>query len=360
MINGYHMSLSAVFAVLLHIQHRSGLIVAFTISPKINVAKTASCLNAAHVSDRRVVFTNIFGAVFGLSSGILLSAPSSSFAEEIEGLYLAQPMGPTGESSRPTAPIEYLVPAARVGFYIHQALAIVEDIAQLANSSKDDERQKRIDDNIAKLDILFAKPPSFIKSSDPSVNRRDPYTNSIPILGEIGTAAQKQKERKDRSIEVGLAPQFFEVGELVGERRQWNQLQKAESARENASEVRRAFNIYTTNLNFNRNKYEWTGSKEEKSKMIRDEKLPTTTDVIRSDLDARDLFRNQIQTSLEDSKAEYLYQIKEKDNGRSFDATELSIVLREAQVAVDKWFNFIPDSDAKRALEIVRLEPNQY
>ena len=81
----------------------------------------------------------------------------------------------------------------------------------------------------------------------------------------------------------------------MGEPRQWNRLVRAEQARENASEVRRALNIYTTNLNFNPNKYIYSGSNEEKSKLIREDKLPTTTDVIRSDLDARDLYRNALQ-----------------------------------------------------------------
>jgi len=148
-----------------------------------------------------------------------------------------------------------------------------------------------------------------------------------------------------------------QVGELVGERFQWYQLQNAEKKREGASEIRRAFNIYTTNLNFNPNKYQWKGSTQEKSQRIRNDRLPTTTDVIRSDLDARDIYRNAVQTSLDDAKAEYIYQIKEsKDNYQKFDPTELVEILSQAQASVDKWFGFIPDGDVKAALEAVQRE----
>ena len=127
--------------------------------------------------------------------------------------------------------------------------------------------------------------------------------------------------------------------------------------RETASEVRRALNIYTTNVNFNRNKYEFKGSKEEKSSMIRSDRLPTTNDVIRSDLDSRDLFRNQVQTSLEDAKAEYLYIKKESGGDASkADVSELIGLLTDAQVAIDKWFGYIAAEDVKSALDAVQKE----
>lgn len=290
-----------------------------------------------------------------------------------DGLSLAKPMGPS-DNSRPSAPLEYLLPAARVGIYIYQALAIVEEVGRLqqeaTTSAMEDSAAAKAKDKVAKLDTLFLSPPPFIKSDDPTVSRRDQYgKNSLPIVGEIGVAAQKQQERRDRSIDVGFAPQFFEVGELVGERRQWNQLQRAEREREGASEVRRAFNIYTTNLNFSRTEYKWVGSTEEKSRRIRSDRLPTTTDVIRSDLDARDLYRNQVQTALEDARAEWVYQMKECNDYssnssnsvdlRKFDTTELQDILKQAQVSVDKWFGFIPDQDVKLALETVVQQKEQ-
>jgi len=200
------------------------------------------------------------------------------------------------------------------------------------------------------ITVLLQRP------TDPTVTRGDPYNNMPPLLGEIAVQQQKQKERKEQSItNVGVAPQLFEVGELMGERRQWSRLVQAERAREEASEIRRAMNIYTTNLNFNKNKYVYSGSQEEKKKMIREDRLPSATEVIRSDLDARDLYRNEVQTKLEDARAEYLYQ-----KGVGFeDVGELVGLLRETKVALDSWFGFIPDEDIKLALEAVKREEQQ-
>jgi hypothetical protein len=264
-------------------------------------------------------------------------------------LYLARPLGmKDGDQSIsiPSASIEYLLPAARVGVYIYKTLAVAESLAQL-NNKNDVESTK----NLEVLESLLLHPPSFIKPTDPTVTRGDPYSLP-PLVGELAVAQQKQKERQLNSIEVGLAPQFFEVGELIGERRAWDRLSKSERKREEASEVRRAFNIYTTNINFNTKKYAFSGSKEEKSKLIREDKLPTAGDVIRSDLDARDLYRNAVQTGLDDARAEYLYQKRQEE----FDVQELVGLLSDAKRAVDSWFGFIPDQDVRTALEMVKNE----
>lgn len=273
-------------------------------------------------------------------------------------LYLAQPMGipKDGRSSSssssaenlPSAPLEYLLPAARVGVYVYQTLAVAEELENSSNKS-----QPEAEEVMQRLDNLLLFPPSFITSSDPTVTRGDPY-NLPPLLGEIAMQQQKQKERKQQSVEVGMAPQFFEVGELMGERRQWNRLVKAEKEREEKSDLRRALNIYTTNLNFNPSKYKFSGTKEEKSIMIRNDKLPTAKEVIRSDLDARDLYRNALQTALDDAKAEYLYQKKQNN----FDTSDLVELLKDACKAIDKWFSFIPDEDIHEALEAVKREQN--
>jgi hypothetical protein len=253
---------------------------------------------------------------------------------------------------RPAASLEYLLPAARVGVYVYQVLALAEELAKLQASSSSQATSAKLNETIQELDnLLVSSPPTFIKSTDPKVTRGDPY-KLPPIVGEFAMQQQKQRERQQQSIEVGMAPQFFEVGELVGERSQWNRLKQQEQARENASPVRRALNIYTTNLNFNPNKYVYSGTKEEKKRLIREDKLPTTTDVIRSDLDARDLYRNALQTALEDSTAEFLYQKKNKFE----DPSDLVGLLKDAKVAIDKWFSFIPDEDIQSALEVVKRE----
>mmetsp|Transcript_26426 Transcript_26426/g.40051 ORF Transcript_26426/g.40051 Transcript_26426/m.40051 type:complete len:358 (-) Transcript_26426:203-1276(-) len=315
--------------------------------------------------DRRSVMVQSIGSIVTSMATTAIRPACASEGEQsgndkIDELSLAQPLGPgDSSSSKPSAPVEYLLPAARVGVYIYQLVAITQDCCSKNDGSK--QEQNSLQENIAKLDALVLSPPPFIRRDvdiNVDVNRKsDPYGTSLPLVGEFGVALKKQKERQSNSIQVGFAPQFFEVGELVGERRQWNQLQTAERQREQSSEVRRAFNIYTTNLNFNRNRYEWKGSTEEKRQRIRSDKLPTTTDVIRSDLDTRDLYRNEVQTALEDAKAEYLYQKKQSGNdGDGLDFSELLEILMQAQLSIDKWFKFIPDRDVQAALELVKQE----
>ncbi|KAL7459051.1 hypothetical protein ACHAWC_010726 [Mediolabrus comicus] len=283
-------------------------------------------------------------------------------------LYLARPIGIRSSSSndgdnavaRPSAPIEFLLPATRVGLYIYQLLGMAEELAQikkdksrLSSPSNAHQKESELIDRIEKL--LVSSPPTFIKSTDPTVTRRDPYNNKLPLLGEIAIQQQKQKERKEQYTNVGITPQLFEVGELMGERSQWNRLVQAEKRRENDSEIRRAFNIYTTNLNFNPNKYVYRGSKEEKKMMIREGRLPSTNDVIRSDLDARDLYRNVVQTAVDDARAEFVYQ-KRVGFDEDDDGSELVRLLNDAKSAVDSWFGFIPDEDVKLAIEVVKNE----
>lgn len=269
-------------------------------------------------------------------------------------LYLARPMGVSSKYNidssaiRPSAPLQYLLPAARVGVYVYRALALVENLQQSRSTNK----ASILDESATiALDNILLYPPSFILSTDPTVARGDPY-DLPPIVGELAATRQKWIERKELSIEAGLTPQLFEFGQLVGERRQWNRLVGEERTRESNSEVRRALNIYTTNLNFDPNKYIYAGSKEEKSKLIRENRLPTATDVIRSDLDARDLYRNALQTSLDDAKAEYMYQ--KKNNFE--DLSEMMTILRDARDAIDMWFSFIPERDVRDAMEIVTRE----
>jgi hypothetical protein len=286
----------------------------------------------------------------------ILTTSSPAIADDSSSeLYLARPMGLTTTNgvkdaiSRPSAPIEYLLPAARVGVYIYTCVNLAEAIAA---KEKEDGLLAKLDE----LENLLVNPPSFVKSSDPRPTRGDPY-KLPPVVGELVMQQQKQKERQQNSIDVGAIPQFFEVGQLIGERRAWDRLTKTETRREEQSEVRRAFNIYTTNINFNTSQYTFAGSKEEKRQLIREDKLPTVGAVIRSDLDARDLYRNEVQTALDDAKAEFSYQKRAcQGDVTKFDAQDLVSLINTAKKAVDSWFSFVPEKDIMMALEMVKNE----
>lgn len=311
-----------------------------------------------HVSLSLLALSNRREALLGIITSSTIANELITSSPDITGdsssqLYLARPMGAKEDAeknvtTRPSAPtIEYLLPAARVGVYIYTCLSIAQSLAS------GDRTNESYIQTLEQLDNLLINPPSFIRPSDPTVTRGDPY-KLPPVVGEVAASQQKQKERQQNSINAGILPQFFEVGQLIGERRTWDRLTKSERIREEQSEVRKALNIYTTNINFNTSQYTFAGSPAEKRKLIREDKLPTVQDVIRSDLDARDLYRNEVQTALEDAKAEYLYQ-KRTFNGDviNFEAKELVLLLEKAKRAIDLWFSFIPDEDIMEALELV-------
>ena len=141
-----------------------------------------------------------------------------------------------------------------------------------------------------------------------------------------------------------------------GEIDTWKRLKRQEKAREDRDEVRAALNFYTSNLNFNPDKYTLTGSKSERSQLIRNDQLPDVKNVIASDMGLRYLLRNEVLTALDDARAELRYQMEEEEKGNNVDGTELLDILQQAQASCDKWFGLIGKKDVAAALEIVQKE----
>jgi len=136
--------------------------------------------------------------------------------------------------------------------------------------------------------------------------------------------------------------------------RQWGMLQYSESVREQNNEILAAFNFYTKQLQFG-NSYRLTASKEDKKRMIRSEELPSLAAVITSDLDLRDLYRNQLLTAVEDVKAEVSYQLLKPQD--ELDPSDVIELMNQAYTACTKWFDFISPDDVRDAMEQVSVEP---
>ena len=103
-------------------------------------------------------------------------------------------------------------------------------------------------------------------------------------------------------------------------------LQYSESKREEGSEMRAAFNFYTRQISF-AEEYALTASKEERKRMIRNDELPTITAVVTSDLDCRDLYRNEFLSNIDDACAEAAYQVKQKDDADVTDIVDLVSIV---------------------------------
>lgn len=102
-----------------------------------------------------------------------------------------------------------------------------------------------------------------------------------------------------------------------------------------------------------------TASKDERSKMIREDRIPDVKTVIASDMGLRYLLRNDILTACDDARAELKYQLtKEADANAAdtVDGQELLDLLLVAQRACSKWFDLIDEKNVQEALLIVSKE----
>jgi len=290
----------------------------------------------------------------------VLGSTLETLARQVESSSAAD----TGETvlptRRPYAPLENLLPATRVRVWINHAVDLTSEIATI----KDDDSTniKRKQELISQLQNMLLGPREFMSGkAEASASQR--YLQQ-ETLTEWTRARQKDTRNLFAIESVDPLTRLNEGFEQWGERRQFRRLRRQQQELERADPIRAAFNAYTNNLVFGES-YLLTASKEEKSRLIRQYgQLPDVTSVIKSDLDLRDLYRNQILTAVDNAKAELQYQLKtasSSTDGRvssstAFDATELLALLKEAQSECDKWFDFISESDKKEAMDAVKSE----
>jgi hypothetical protein len=248
------------------------------------------------------------------------------------------------ESSKPRAPLENLLPAVRVKL-------LIDESVELATKAATEKQDKLM---IQQLSSLLLEPHSFLTAQEQSTAKR--YLE-IDTLSDWTRARQKEAETSRVSAVLSNAPPQFdnplarlnEGFEQWGERRQFGRLQKQQIQLEQSNPMRAAFNAYTNNLVFG-DSYLLNADKATRSRMIRQyDQLPDVTSVIRSDLDLRDLYRNQILTSTDDARAELNYQLEQQEKGEEMDLSELIALLKEAQTSCNKWFEFVDENDLKEA-----------
>ncbi|KAL3823579.1 hypothetical protein ACHAXA_002920 [Cyclostephanos tholiformis] len=109
--------------------------------------------------------------------------------------------------------------------------------------------------------------------------------------------------RSGLSMLEKLGAMLVQCGEIDA----WRRLKREERVREDANEIRVALNYYTSNLNFDPGAFLLTGSLEECSRLIREDRIPDVKTVIASNMGLRYLLRNDILTALDDARAELRY-----------------------------------------------------
>ena len=171
------------------------------------------------------------------------------------------------------------------------------------------------------------------------------------LTTSISSANKDQYQMNRNGLNVG--DKVIAMWNQVDVERQWGMLQYAESKREEGNEMRAAFNFYARQLSF-ADEYVLTAPKDKRKEMIRNDALPSITAVIASDLDRRDLYRNQFLTAIDDAVAEVAYQVRLKPE--EVDVTDVVNLVNEAHEACENWFLLIPSQDVEEAVAAVMLK----
>ena len=237
-----------------------------------------------------------------------------------------------------------LRPATRVKLYIDQAISICRAVKSQQSSVEATSFQP-----IA--DYLLEKEPVFMTEEEERMSKR-----YLEIDTSSAWQAARLKEREARGAELGIDyttpyDRFNTAVQQFGDKNTFRILRQRQRGLERNNAMRAAFNAYTNNLVFG-DAYQLNLEGDAKKSAVRNDALPNVNAVVVSDLDLRDLYRNQVLQNVEDAKAEVVYQLKSGE----LDSEEVLNYLVAAQKSCSDWFGFIPKDDVDEALVAVRGE----
>jgi hypothetical protein len=225
-----------------------------------------------------------------------------------------------GPQSRPRAPLEALLPATEQRFLVEKACKLLKKLEELK-----------------------------LHSNGGSESAQSLWSDLLKLFSTTNNEA---------SHGVGVYSRHRVLGDPATQI-PWPKLSGAN--------VRTALDIYTSKLQFG-DSYILTASADVKKAWIRKYgALPDVKRVVTADLDLRDLYRNTIQTAIDDLQAELLYQ-QRKTAGSASDATlleyldlsEIVSLLEIARQGFEKWFAFIDPLDVQTVqAELEQETPQQ-
>lgn len=250
-------------------------------------------------------------------------------------------------------PIELLRPATRIRLYIDQAIEICNSIkaSSTVSSTNDSTPMPTATAVLEPLKSFFQQEPAFLTEQESKLANR--YL-------EIDTSSAWQKarriERETKGSEIGIdyTTPYDKLNTAVqswGDNRQFQILRARQRKLERASTMRAGFNAYTNNLVYG-DAYKLNVDGDVKKALVRNDALPNVNAVVVSDLDLRDLYRNQVLQNVDDAKSEVLYQLKSGE----VDVDGILQYLLEAQSSCKQWFSFVPKDDVEEALNVVLAE----
>lgn len=340
-------------------QYERKAIVKIDAKPNLETEKSyVSSLKSNPHHSRRCILKSQFAALLtisGLSSKTAVAATEDTYRRPDSENELAPTSSPMRrQPQKPFAPPAALLPATRVKLLIDQSLVLLEDILASENSSLEENKKKQ-----KQQDVILSLQRNLLLQQ----------TYMLPLNGTSKNLSEDVKDILLKSnsklyddtynnIIKSASPQDVPYLLLVkaGEQREIKILKQRQKYLEKQNAIREAFNFYTKQLQFDTEYYVLNASPSEKKKMIRNDALPDIKSVIVSDLDLRDLVRNQVLDAVDDSKAELMYQMKQYDDTGIFDGSELKICLLRAQDMINQWFDFISSNDVAVAIETVAKE----
>jgi hypothetical protein len=254
------------------------------------------------------------------------------------GFTLFVPVSAVAVTKKPFAPIETLLPAARVKRTIDRALSLTNGFVARSNNNSNSDKEAILDE----LKELLLKPQNYVQSlqlQGVPAKPADLYLNSYkPMKGDLP-----------------LQRVLIQWGDV----QTWKALKKSEKEKERSSEIRAALNAYTDALSFTSVQYLLNVDKTTRSTMVREDRLPDVKQVITSDMGVRYLYRNEVLTSMDDVKAELEYQVTTSTTTSSLEEQKLTDLLELLQVAsnaMDRWFSLIDSKDVQDAIDAIANE----
>jgi hypothetical protein len=266
---------------------------------------------------------------------------------------------PPVQPRRPYAPIEALVPAIRVALQIEQSFEIAtknrrSSPATTASSSTND-----VDNadtrTISQLRTIWIDQPvdyfagqrlNKARSTNNKVGNNNGDDDKAAV---VGSTFVDRYERNRRAMSMVQRPGALLVER--GEINAWQNLRRRERRMSQTQPARAAMNYYTDALRFDGTSYVLTAPPDERSRLIRNDRLPDINQVVTADLDLRYLYRNQVLTNLDDVVAE----LQQSD----CDLTEVVVLLTAAHTSMGQWLDFIDPNDVQAARSLARLPPQQ-
>ena len=288
----------------------------------------------------------------GLSLISCLILPNPSRAETVDPI---QPLRQQ-QQQKPFAPTSALLPILKLKLWLDEAFVVSTSMKKV---TKPEEQRDEVYQLVLQMNDILTNPPKLFlkgekidKSSSSSV-----AANFGQLTGSISSVNKDQYQSNRQSL--NMANKVAAMLNQADVERQWGMLQYAEQKRANDNEMRAAFNFYTSQLSFG-DTYVLTANKDERKTMIRNDELPSLAAVITSDLDLRDLYRNQFLTAIEDLQAEVAYQVKlggsankQSDGNDEMDITDILEFMNTAHTAMENWFDMIEVGEVDAAKKVL-------